>query len=277
MMRSKVFVVLASMTALCLGGGSLYVALGSGEEKTPAAPPSAVQKAAPAPAASDLEKRASRVVEIKEGDTLSGVVTVKTDIPKRKKIKMDADPKCAAMHAEPPLTEDIVTDSAGHVEWAFVYVKKGAEGKTGPEPPPAEINQTGCHYVPHVLGIMVGKELTVRNSDELLHNIHALPFSNKEFNFGQPQKGMTEKKTFSTPEIMVKVKCDVHPWMGAWIGVLDHPFYAVTNAAGKYEIKGLPAGKYTVEAWHEKYKNVDKDVEVKGPTTLDFDFTEKKE
>ena len=115
------------------------------------------------------------------------------------------------------------------------------------------------------------------NSDETLHNIHALPFNNKEFNFGQPQKGMTEKKTFTAVEVMVKVKCDVHAWMGAWVGVLDHPFFAVTDAAGKYSIEGLPDGKYTIEVWHEKYKSVTSDVEVKGATSANFEMADKKE
>lgn len=215
-----------------------------------------------------------------KGPSISGTVKIKGDVKKRKKIKMDADPKCAAMHAEPPLMEDIVVDANGNVQWAFVYVKKGAEGKKPTDPPaPAVINQTGCHYEPHVLGIVVGQDLTIKNSDDLLHNIHALPFSNKEFNFGQPTKGLEEKKQFTTPEVMVKVKCDVHPWMSAWIGVLDHGFFAVTGADGKYAIPaGLPDGKYTVEVWHEGYKSVSSDVEVKGGTaTADFELTDKKE
>jgi hypothetical protein len=215
-----------------------------------------------------------------KGASISGTVKVKGDVKKRKKIKMDADPKCAAMHAEPPLTEDIVVDGNGNVQWAFVYVKKGAEGKKPTEAqPPAVINQTGCHYEPHVLGIVVGADLTIRNSDDLLHNIHALPFSNKEFNFGQPSKGLEEKKQFSTQEVMVKVKCDVHPWMSAWIGVVDHGFFAVTGPDGKYAIPaGLPDGKYTVEVWHEGYRNVSSDVEVKGGTAVaDFELAEKRE
>jgi plastocyanin len=161
-----------------------------------------------------------------------------------------------------------------------VYVKKGAEGKKPTEAPAqAVINQVGCHYEPHVLGIVVGQELLIKNSDDLLHNIHALPFSNKEFNFGQPTKGLEEKKTFTTQEVMVKVKCDVHPWMSAWIGVVDHGFYAVTGADGKYAIPGgLPDGKYTVEVWHEGYKSVTSEVEVKGGAAVaDLELADKKE
>src|SRR6185436_11268929 len=215
-----------------------------------------------------------------KGASISGQVKVKGDVKKRKKIKMDADPKCAALHADAPMMDDIVVDADGNVQWAFVWVKKGAEGKKPADAPaPAVINQTGCRYEPHVLGIVVGQDLVIKNSDDLLHNIHALPFTNKEFNFGQPTKGLEEKKQFTAQEIMVKVKCDVHPWMSAWIGVVDHGFFAVTGADGKYAIPGgLPDGKYTVEVWHEGYKSVVSEVDVKGGAgTASFELTEKKE
>jgi hypothetical protein len=269
--------------ALGLGGGSLIMACG---DDKPSAPATSVAAAvtpgkveAPATAEAPAAPKVEAFVPIK-GASISGQVKVKGDVKKRKKIKMDADPKCAAMHAEPPLMEDIVVDGEGNVQWAFVYVKKGAEGKKPTDPqPPAVINQTGCHYEPHVLGIVVGQDLIIKNSDDLLHNIHALPFSNKEFNFGQPTKGLEEKKQFTTQEVMVKVKCDVHPWMSAWIGVLDHGFFAVTGPDGKYAIPGgLPDGKYTVEVWHEGYKSVSADVDVKGGAgTHSFELTEKKE
>jgi plastocyanin len=213
------------------------------------------------------------------GGTVTGVIKVK-DPGRRKKIKMDADPKCAALHAETPLSDELVVDDAGGVQWAFVYISKGTEGKTFEAPKaPAVINQQGCRYEPHVLGIMIGQELLIKNSDDLLHNIHALPFENKEFNFGQPSKGMEEKKSFTKKELLVKVKCDVHPWMSAWIGVLDHPLHAATGEGGKFEIKGVPPGKYTVTVWHEKYKDVNVDVEVKegAAAQVNVEMAEKKE
>jgi plastocyanin len=161
-----------------------------------------------------------------------------------------------------------------------VWVKAGLEGKQLPAPSaPATLDQKGCRYEPHVVGVMVGQELLIRNSDDLLHNIHALPFENKEFNFGQPSKGMEEKKTFAKQEVMVKVKCDVHPWMSAWVGVVAHPCFAVTDATGKFEIKGVPPGKYTVEVWQEKYKSVTADVEVKAgaAATANFEMKDKRE
>jgi plastocyanin len=285
MRKLKVSWMVASAAALALCGGSMIVACGDDKPAQQApvkvennqvakAETPKVETPAPAPVAVASEPI--------KGASISGTVKVKGETKKRKKIKMDADPKCAAMHAEPPLMEDIVVDANGHVQWALVYVKKGAEGKKPTDAPAqAMINQTGCHYEPHVLGIQVGQDLIVRNSDELLHNIHALPFSNKEFNFGQPTKGLEEKKQFTTAEFNppVKVKCDVHPWMGAWIGVFDHGFFAVTGADGKYAIPGgLPDGKYTVEVWHEGYKSVSAEVEVKGGAGVaDLELTDKKE
>jgi plastocyanin len=254
-MKVGTLAMLAALAAIvCGGGGALY-----GDDDPPAGGAAAV-KAAP-----------------QDGFSVTGTVKIKGDIPKRRKVRMDADPKCAALHAEPPLNDEVVADADGNVQWAFVYVKAGAEGKKGPPPAPAVIDQKGCTYHPHVLGIVAGQEILIKNSDELLHNIHALPFNNKEFNEGQPQKGMEMKKTFANPEIMVKVKCDVHPWMGAWVGVLEHSFFAVTNEKGAFEIKGLPAGRYTIEAWHEKYKSVTKEIEVKAAAKADFELTEKKE
>jgi len=276
-------VVVIAVAALAVGGG-LFMVPGYGEPTSAdetsatAGPPSQAEASASAGEriglAAVANPDASKAAQ--DGFPLTGVVKIKGDVPRRRKVRMDADPKCAALHAEAPLDETIVADKDGNVQWACVFVRKGAEGKKGPEPPKAVINQEGCQYKPHVLGVMVGQEITILNSDELLHNIHALPFANKEFNFGQPQKGMVEKKSFTTVEVPVKIKCDIHPWMGAWAIVLDHSFFSVTDPAGKFEIKGLPPGKYTIEAWHEAYKSVTVEVEVKGPTTQNFELTEKK-
>jgi hypothetical protein len=140
---------------------------------------------------------------------------------------------------------------------------------------PVVLDQKGCRYEPHVFGIRAGQPLLIKNSDDLLHNVHALPFTNAEFNIGQ-QPGAEDTRQFASREVVVKVKCDIHPWMGAWAAVLDHPFFAVTDEKGRYEIKGLPAGKHTVEVWQEKYKSVSKDVQVQDKTALDFELTEMK-
>jgi hypothetical protein len=203
--------------------------------------------------------------------TLSGKVAFNGAPPPVKADKRIADDKvCDALHKEAPPREELLVDAAGGVRWAFVYVKKGLEGKTFKAPAEAPLlDQAGCRYAPHVMGLQVGQPLDIRSSDPVIHNVHGLPFTNKEFNFSQA-KGAVNRIVFNQTEVMVKVKCDVHSWMSAWIGVLDHPFFAVTDAAGRYEIKGLPAGKYTVAVWQEGCLPTEQELEVSKAATLDF-------
>jgi plastocyanin len=165
------------------------------------------------------------------------------------------------------------------VKWAMVFVKSGLNGKTF-EPPkePILLDQQGCMYSPHVFGVMAGQEIKIRNSDGFLHNIHGLPFTNKEFNIAQ-QGGQENKVVWRQPESQIKVKCDIHSWMKSWGHVFEHPFFSVTDDAGKFAIKNLPAGKYTIEVWHEAYKSVTQQIEVKEgpPAAVDFELAEKKE
>jgi plastocyanin len=143
--------------------------------------------------------------------------------------------------------------SNGGLQNVFVYVKDGLGNLKFPAPAsPVVLDQKGCWYIPRVFGIQVGQSLDMVNSDETLHNVHAMPAANREFNRGQGMKGLKSTTVFTTPEVMVPFKCDVHKWMNAWVGVVEHPFYAVSGAGGAFEIKGLPPGTYTIEAWHEK-------------------------
>ncbi len=175
-----------------------------------------------------------------------------------------SDPRCEALHAEPFTPEDQATDAEGGLRWAFVWVSSGVPAGEYPVPQqPVLLDQTGCRYVPHVLGVRVGQELRIRNSDPLLHNVHALPFSNKGFNFGLPDRGTEEVRRFEKPETMVRVKCDIHPWMNAWIGVVEHPFFAVTGKDGGFVIDGLPAGRVTLRVWHERFIAEDVEVDVR--------------
>jgi hypothetical protein len=134
------------------------------------------------------------------------------------------------------------------------------------------LDQVGCQYVPHVLGVQVGQPLTIRNSDGLLHNIHPSPTVNKEFNVGQP-RNMDTTRTFDQVEMGIPVSCEVHGWMSAYINVLDHPFFAVTGDDGSFTIKGLPPGDYTLEAWHEQYGPQTMQVTVGAKETKPVDFT----
>lgn len=191
-------------------------------------------------------------------------------------IKMNADPKCVSMHSGKDVQpEQVVVNPNNTLRYVFVYVKKGLEGKKFPTPTTkVSIDQQGCMYHPHVFGMMTHQPLEITNSDGTLHNIHALPKNSPQFNIAQPNKGMKLTKTFDKPEVMVKVKCEVHNWMAAYIGVLDHPFFAVSDDKGNFEIKNLPPGDYEIEAWHEKFgtKTMKVTVGASDTKTADFSF-----
>jgi plastocyanin len=183
---------------------------------------------------------------------ITGTIKLEGEAPKPEGIKMNADPVCMR-EGKGTNTEFFVTGEGGSLQNVFVYVKDGLGNRTfQPSTDVVVLDQKGCHYRPHVFGIQVGQPLQIVNSDPTLHNIHAMPKANQEFNTGQPIQGMKTDHTFTAKEVMVPFKCDVHGWMNAYAGVLEHPFFAVTDASGKFELKGLPPGDYTVEAWHEK-------------------------
>ena len=187
----------------------------------------------------------------------AAVLTVKAPFegqaPVAGMIKADADPKCKLVHPNGIDPQQVVVNSNGTLKNVFVYVKEGVTGKFEAPKESQKMDQQGCEYHPKVFGIQVGQPLEIINSDDTLHNVHALPTKSKEFNLGMPIKGMKLKKSFDKPEVMVKIKCEVHPWMSAYAGVLEHPFFGVTGEDGSTVIKNLPAGEYTIEAWHEKY------------------------
>lgn len=210
--------------------------------------------------------------------TLKGQVKIKGEIPKRGRIPTQADPKCAAMHGKAPLfSEEVVTDAAGHVQWAFVSVKSGlGEQRFVLPKTPVLVEQKGCRFEPHVFGVMAGQDVKFRNGDSLMHIVHVVPKNNREFGFSQEQPGEERSKVFANKEL-IRVFCDVHQWMTAWAHVVDHPYFAVTGPDGKFTIKNLPPGKYTIEVWHEKYKAVTKEIEVKAKETktANFELTDK--
>ena len=179
-----------------------------------------------------------------------GTISLQGTPPPNPSINMSSDPYCLKLGAATTPTF-IVSD--GGLENVFVYVKDGLGTLKFPVPTtPVVLDQKGCAYTPRVFGIQVGQSLDIVNSDETLHNIHALPMANREFNRGQALKGLKYTTTFTTPEVMLPFKCDVHKWMNAWVGVLEHPFHAVSGKGGAFALAGLPPGTYTIEAWHEK-------------------------
>lgn len=207
-----------------------------------------------------------------EGSGVTGKVVFEGTPPAPVVLKVDADPTCLLQHQDGITSEEVVVNPNGTLKYVFVYVKQGLEGQTFPAPAtPVVFDQKGCHYEPHVFGIQVGQPLEIRNSDDTLHNVHALPKASQEFNLGMPIKGMKLTKTFTAPEVTVKIKCEVHPWMAAYAGVVDHPFYAVTGEDGSFSLKDLPPGEYVVEAWHEKYGTQTQTVKV--PETSEISFT----
>ena len=187
---------------------------------------------------------------------------------------MNSDPVCASEGGDSPMTEYFIVGDDGSLQNVFVYVKEGLGDRTFDAPSePVVLNQDGCRYTPHVFGIQVGQPLQVLNSDPTLHNIHATPTTNQEFNTGQPIEGMTFDHAFTDVEVMVPFKCDVHSWMNANVGVLDHPYYAVSGEGGAFDISRLPPGDYVIEAWHEMLGAQTQNVTVGESETVEISFT----
>ncbi len=205
---------------------------------------------------------------------IAGTVSFEGDSPTRRPMQMAADPVCEKANPDGRLGEVMVINN-GKIANVFVYIKDGL-GDVKPAVPtdPVVIDQSGCMYTPHVVGARVGQVVQIMNSDPTLHNVHSLAKESRQFNSAMPIKGMKIKKKFTAPEIMVKMKCDVHPWMGAYIGVLDHPYFGVTGEDGSFSITDVPAGKYTVEAWHEHLgtKTGTATVAADGTASVNFSF-----
>jgi plastocyanin len=217
--------------------------------------------------------------------TISGTIAYTGTAPENPKIDTSADAQCASKN--PNLTAETWAVKDGKVANTFVYIKDGtlAGGKkigdfTGwPNMPTgATLDQNGCHYKPHIMGVVAKEEINITNSDPTTHNIHFTPAKNPDWNQSQPNGAAALKHSLNTAEVMVPVKCNQHPWMKAYIGVMKHPFFAVTDEAGKFTISGVPPGKYTVVAWHEgaagpgTEKTMEVTVPAKGSATADFSF-----
>jgi len=231
------------------------------------------ESSAPAATTAKPAAGASKIDPSTAGD-IKGTVTLTGAAPKNEPIRMNADPICIKQTNGPQSQETFTVSGDGKLANVFVYVKDGL-GNYVYDPPSAgaKLDQHGCRYTPHVFGVRVGQPIEIINSDPTLHNIHAMPKANPEFNNGQPIQGMKMTHTFKAKEVMVPFKCDVHGWMNAYVGVLDHPFYAVSKEDGSFEIKGLPAGTYTIEAWHEKLGATTQSVTIGAKESKDVSFT----
>jgi plastocyanin len=206
---------------------------------------------------------------------VKGTVMLDGVAPKNEAIRMNADPVCVREAKGTQTQETYIVGSDGKTLGnVFVYVKDGLGNYVFDTPTEtAKIDQKECRYHPHVFGMRVGQPLEIVNSDPTLHNIHAMPKSNQEFNNGQPIQGMKMNHTFTAKEVMVPFKCDVHGWMNAYVGVLDHPYFAVTTENGAFELKSLPPGTYTIEAWHEKLGSTTQSVTVAAKDSKEVNFT----
>ena len=209
--------------------------------------------------------------------TLTGRIVLDGTPPPSEVIRLDGDPKCVTLaQGDQRSTEDVVVGPENGVQNVFVYVKDGLPPSFYPVPSsPVVLDQQKCRYVPRVLGVQVGQALTIRNSDPLLHNVRAEAQINQTFDVGTPIQGMEIKRTFSTREVMVPFKCNVHAWMNAYVGVVEHPFFAVSDENGRFSIPQLPPGTYTVEIWHERLGTQTQQIAIAAKDTKGLTFTYK--
>jgi plastocyanin len=210
--------------------------------------------------------------------TITGTVTYEGKVPNLKPIDMTADASCAKMHGGTPQPSDMLVLGSGNTMANIMVSVAGGlpAGKTYPTPTsPVVMDQKGCHYDPHVFGLMVNQPFKVLNSDGILHNVHALPKVNAPFNMAMPPAVKESQKSFGKAEGMFMIKCDVHPWMSSYAGVFTHPFFSVTKTDGKFTIANLDPGTYQLEAWHEKLGVQKATVTVTGTETksVNFKFT----
>ena len=256
--------------ALACGKGKEVVDENEGEDDQ--APPAvstadtAAGSTAPAAAAAPVSADAA---------TISGLVKLEGAAPKMGPLQMGADAYCASQHASAPATdEEVVVGPAGELANVIVFIKETPAGNWPTPSTPAVLDQRGCQYHPHVNAVQAGQPINIVNSDDTLHNVHAMPEVNRQFNEGQPLKGMSKTTKFDQVEMKpFRIKCDVHGWMKSFMAVLPHPFHGVSQMNGTFSIANLPPGTYTLVAWHEKYGQQEQNVTVGAKESKAVNFT----
>jgi len=259
-LRKYLTVLFALMLVLAVacGGGKEVVDEKDLGEDDHAAPAATAEGGTTAPAAT------AAPAAVADAATLGGTVKFEGAAAKMAAVQMGADPYCASQHPTPQMDEEVVIGPAGELANVIVFVKEVAGSYPTPTTP-AVLDQKGCHYIPHVSAVQVGQPIEIKNSDATLHNVHAMPEVNSQFNEGQPVQGMTSTKKFDKAEMKpFRIKCDVHGWMKSYMAVLPHPYHAVSQMNGTFSIANLPPGSYTLVAWHEKYGQQEQQVTV-GP------------
>jgi plastocyanin len=210
--------------------------------------------------------------DVATAGNVSGMVMFEGEAPGPQPLDMSSESSCQAHWDGSPTREDVKVRN-GHLADVFIYVKEGLEGMNFPTHGQAVVvDQVGCRYTPPVVGVMVGQNLTFRNSDGLLHNVNATPATNRPFNISQPVN-MDTQRTFPQPEVMIPVRCDVHGWMRAYVGVVSHPYYGVTGEPGTFSLQDLPPGEYVIEAWHSQLGVQEQTITVATGETAQVSFT----
>lgn len=205
--------------------------------------------------------------------TIGGKVRFVGKKPAPKPIDMDQDPQCAKLHGQTVYDDPVSVSPDGALANAFVWIKHGLDGKKFETPAgPAIIDQRGCWFGPRVMGVRVGQTFKVLNSDPVTHNIHPLAETNREWNQSQAPGAEPLTRTFATTEVMIRVKCNIHNWMRAWVGVVDHPYFAVTGEDGRFQLKNVPPGNYTIEVWHETLGRQEKQINLDQSGRIDAVF-----
>jgi plastocyanin len=212
-------------------------------------------------------------VDASKASKIGGRVTIDGQLPQNPLLKMSGDPACERIHKDGVQAETFVGENGG-LGNVFVYVKSGLDKYYFDVPTEqVTLDQAGCTYKPHVFGVRAGQNVEIVNSDPMSHTVHAVASANQEFNFSQPIQRQKNSRVFTAPEVMVRFKCDLHNWMAAFVGVVDHPYFAVTGPGGQFELKNVPAGAYTIEAWHEALGTQTQSVTIGENDSKDISFT----
>jgi len=258
---------------LILGLTSSACFAGCGDDTDPAQPAKAATPAAAQPAAQDAAKAPAAAAMT---GAIKGTIKFEGEVPAKAKVDLSPDPVCKELHGAEGLDAPvgIVRGANGGLKDVFIQLTGVPEAKREAPTEPVVLDQHGCTYVPHVFGVMKKQPIKIKNSDATLHNIHAQPKSNKEFNLAMPNKDETRDQEFKKAEEAIHIKCDVHPWMSAWCFVMEHPYFAVTGDDGSFSIPSdLPDGEYGIKVWHETLGEQTGKVTVKdGNGTFDLSF-----
>jgi hypothetical protein len=244
-------------------------AAGTGNDPVPQQPAAAAKSAEPAPAAP--------AAAVEPGGAVTGKITFEGTPPERQPVDLKQDQVCVDLHKDNPLLPPggILVGAGGGLRDCFIQLTDVPDKKYEAPSEPVTIDQVGCTYVPHVFGVMKKQTIKILNSDATLHNIHAMPKTNREFNFGMPNKGDVREEEFKKQEDAIHIKCDVHPWMSAYCFTMEHPYFAVSGEDGTFTLKttDLADGEYGIKVWHEVLGEATGKVTVKdGAATFDHVF-----